>query len=755
MESTEPGQQVTLLEPPPSKNTIVNGRCAITESGGNCIVTISGIPIYMYKIGDRVARAMFVAQAMNAGFATGDELSQALEISRSTVFRYKRRYISEGAASLIKKPVHSKEQWSLSKDDDNSIRKWYEAGKSHRYMARRLDVSPATVGKAIIRLGLESDPPQARQQQLLGEALAPDSQDEPQRAASIQSGDEPGAEVSATPASDQAVPPVARWRDPFDRSEDRFLASQGKLNDAEPIFASGEELPHVGVLLALPLIVQSGLFVEAKRLYGDIGPAFYGLRTSLLVLVIMALLRIKRPENIKEYWPPGLGRVLGLDRAPEVKTLRRKLKRLTLGPSEALLEALARRRVAARDEAMGFLYVDGHVRVYSGKHRLPKAHVTRMRMSLPAAQEIWVNDAEGDPIFFVTQEAHPQLVSALPPVLAEARDYVGDDRRITVVFDRGGWSPKLFKKLSADALDVITYRKGKTEPIPEDNFEVYDAPGTDGKVTWLLHQRSVWVGSKRDGLWMRQVTRRQGDHQTHVLTTRHDLSITEVAHRMFARWRQENFLKYMRQEFALDALLEYGSEEEDQLRDMPNPAWREADKAWKKAKKKLGAAEADYGRLKRNGNEIPQELPGTLSELQRNVDEKRAIRDALKERVYVGDIEDDDRTVRLPARRKRLSDALKMLAYQIESDLVRAVTPHYSRALEEGRTLIAAAFHSAGALEVNDTELRVILAPQSSPHRTRSIAVLCRQLDETETCFPGTDLRLRYAIREGASVTNR
>ena len=44
-----------------------------------------------------------------------------------------------------------------------------------------------------------------------------------------------------------------------------------------------------------------------------------------VALLMMALLRIKRPEGLKEHAPEDLGRLLGLDRAPEVKTLRRKL----------------------------------------------------------------------------------------------------------------------------------------------------------------------------------------------------------------------------------------------------------------------------------------------------------------------------------------------------------------------------------------------------------------------------------------------
>jgi prepilin-type processing-associated H-X9-DG protein len=88
----------------------------------------------------------------------------------------------------------------------------------------------------------------------------------------------------------------------------------------------------------------------------------------------MALWRIKRPEGLKEYSPQNLGRVLGLDRAPEVKTLRRKLARLAAARKAAPFgQALAQQRIALRGEALGFLYADGHVRVYHGKQH-PSTH---------------------------------------------------------------------------------------------------------------------------------------------------------------------------------------------------------------------------------------------------------------------------------------------------------------------------------------------------------------------------------------------
>ena len=109
--------------------------------------------------------------------------------------------------------------------------------------------------------------------------------------------------------------------DPTNRTWDRLLACFGLLDDAQPVFGDAKAVPGAGVLCALPVLAASGIFRTTYKLYGEIGPSFYGLRTTIMTLLLMALLRIKRPEALKEHDPQTLGRLLGLDRAPEVKTL--------------------------------------------------------------------------------------------------------------------------------------------------------------------------------------------------------------------------------------------------------------------------------------------------------------------------------------------------------------------------------------------------------------------------------------------------
>ena len=111
----------------------------------------------------------------------------------------------------------------------------------------------------------------------------------------------------------------------------------------------------------------------------------------------------------------------------------------------------------------------------------------------------------------------------------------------------------------------------------------------------------------------------------------------------------------------------------------------------------------------------------------------------------------DGAVVKLATERKHLTNVLKMTAFQLETALVDLVSPHYKRADDEARTLVQTALASAADLAITATELRVTLAPLSSPHRSRAISVLCDALNNSNTRFPGSDLTLRFAVAETPS----
>jgi hypothetical protein len=160
--------------------------------------------------------------------------------------------------------------------------------------------------------------------------------------------DSAGRDAGDGDAGQGAVVPVLP--DPVPRDGERALARWGLLGEgAVPVFAPGARYPLAGLLLALPALEAAGLLAAAREVYGRLKDGFYGLTATLLTVVFLALAGEPRAEGATRVPPAALGRVLGLDRAPEVKTIRRKLGELAAaGKAAELVMALARRHAAAR-----------------------------------------------------------------------------------------------------------------------------------------------------------------------------------------------------------------------------------------------------------------------------------------------------------------------------------------------------------------------------------------------------------------------
>jgi transposase len=743
----------------------INDRSVVRTADGVRVVIVSGAIMAHFAVTDRMAEAYAMVNLVEHGWAEQQEVARAFGCSTRSVRRYQDRFQSAGLTALGRTPGYPRGRKRVTVSREGVVHRLKAQGLATREIARRLGVTPKAVRKQLKRLGwhdteaaqigLPIGPP-GGDPNLSALAITPPA---PVAAPTVRSVTAGASEVEDT----EPLSP-SHDRDPADRRMDRVLAYLGLLDDAAPVFRAGTRIPHAGVLCALPALVDSGIFSIARVIYGSLGPAFYGLRTTLVALLLMALLRIKRPEAVKEHPPEELGRILGLDRAFEVKTLRRKLTRLArLGRAAAFGRALAARRVAARGAAIGFLYIDGHVRVYHGQRTLPKTHVARMRLAMPATTDYWVNDVVGQPLLVVTAEANAAMTKMLPLLLKEIRALVGP-RRVTIVFDRGGYKLKLFRTLITDGFDILTYRKGPSRRVARSRFTRHEAVFDGQPVSYLLADQGAWF--LRRTLRLRQVTRlSENGHQTPILTSRRDLPTVEVAFRMFERWQQENFFKYLREEYALDALVDYAVVPDNPERDVPNPRRITLTKKLQEARAAFDALTAEYGaeafvnpeqaRPTMRGFKIAH---GALARRMRDafarITALERARAALPERVPIRVVATAD-VVKLAPERQCLTTLIKMVAYQAESDLMHLVAPHYKRAADEGRTLVQSVLMSAGDLHVTDDELRITLAPLSAPHRTRAIAALCHELNQGQTRFPGSRLRLRFAVATTVSAPKR
>ncbi|MDE2051431.1 MAG: helix-turn-helix domain-containing protein [Gammaproteobacteria bacterium] len=342
------------------------------------MVVVGGLPVYHYCAADALAEAYAMVMLVESGFAQQTEVARAFGVSERTLRRYEERYAQAGIAGLSRPEGWRRGRRRIAGKRLRLIERLRREGMSNRAIAQRLGVSEMAIRKL---LGPSKE---EGKEQLTWvpapSAPAPEPPPPASSTASVGSTSDPAASEDLAPTvresgEDESIA-TSLDRDASDRTFDRQMAYLGLLDDAAPIFRDGERVAGAGVLLALPYLAQSGLLRIARKLYGGIGPAFYGLRTTLVTLYLMALLRIQRSEQLKERDPATFGRLLGLDRAPEVKTLRRALGRLAAHHcAEALGVQLARERVAQRGEMMGFLYIDGHVRAHHGQRTISRAYV--------------------------------------------------------------------------------------------------------------------------------------------------------------------------------------------------------------------------------------------------------------------------------------------------------------------------------------------------------------------------------------------
>jgi transposase len=763
-------QTILLNETEAAPSTIhINGKCNYREEGEMKVIFANGIPLFHYAKADRAADHYAMIHLVESGLASQQEVSSAFDCSRLTVLRAKKKFDQGGVAALVPKKTGPRDGSKINRAKFRQIVVLKKRGLSNVAVACRLGLKEDAVRKALKRMGWSQ--PKAEQEMVLPLEQGPSPIVLSQQSVS----DEMVCEAEDADVSSLLSPAEAKESeevigsydiDPSNRAIDRAFARLGLLEDAAPLFRNGENIPGAGVLVAIPALIESGILDTAKKVYDSLGASFYGLRTILLTLVLMALLRIKRPEGLKECSPVELGRLLGLDRACEVKTLRRKLDCLAAkNKAEIFGQELAKARLEKRESALGFLYLDGHVRVYNGKRRLSKAYVTQRRLAMPATTDYWINDQEGEPILVITTPANEGLVKMLEPMVEEIKGLMGEDRRLCIVFDRGGWSPNLFQKLVNNGVDIVTYRKGKTDLIAEESFYLMAEQIEGKRVEYNLHDRSVAL---LDGkLWLRQVSRlNRPGHQTHIITSRQDLSPVTIAYRMFERWRQENFFKYMSAEYALDALVDYGVERDDLERLVPNPKRKEIKRDRAKIKAKRERLEQEYGlnalnneetiRPSMRGFKIANSAVGRKIEALRQQEiELKALYEKTPEKVPLKTtLGDNESAYRLKEEKKHLTDLLKMVAYQAETDLLGLIRSDYARSDDEGRTLIQSALNSPGDLEVTNNELRVTLNPLSSLHRSKAVKRLCEKLNTMRTIFPGSKgLRLVYSVKEHDHVT--
>ena len=555
---------------------------------------------------------------------------------------------------------------------------------------------------------------------------------------------------------------------------ERLAASIGALDGAPVVFQAALDVPHGGVLFALPALLATGLLRHAAT-YFSLPRGYYRLDTLLIVLAFMALARLKTLESVRYVAPGEWGKLVGMDRIPEVRTLRSKLAILAqTGEPEQWSATLCQEWMQADPEAAQVLYVDGHVRVYHGQTRLPRHYVARKKMALRATTDYWVHAMNGQPFLLVHLPLDPGLIEVLRNDLLpwldqnvpnqpseEELDADPLRHRFTLVFDREGYSPALFRFLKEQRLACMTYHKYPGDPWPEEEFSpVQTTLASGANVSMDLAERGTRLG---DDLWVREIRKRcASGHQTSILALDYSSEPTRLAPRMFARWSQENFFKYMREQYSLDKLVDYGTMAFPDTFQVVNPAYRKLDSQVRSQVAKLARKQAEFGALL-----LEEDIETDAVEVYEQ--EKAALRDEVEARlrevellktqrrntdryIDVDGLPDDEQFEPLKPLSKHIIDTVKMIAYRAETSMTNLVKEKMAR-LDDARPLLRGLYATEADILPDEERgtLTVRLHHLATHCSDQTLEHLCAELNATESIFPGTKLRLVYELVSGGN----
>jgi len=556
------------------------------------------------------------------------------------------------------------------------------------------------------------------------------------------------------------------------RSLERVAAAMGALESVPIEFQANCDVTRGGVLLALPALLAAGLLRYTPQMY-QLPNGFYGIDSIFLLLALMALGRIRSLEQLRYQAPGEWGKLLGLDRIPEVRTLREKLKLLCgdLGQALRWNAELAKEWIARQNATELYFYCDGHVRVYHGDQTaLPRHYVARERLCLRATTDYWINAMDGQPFLYVNKEVDPGLITTLKqdviPWLEgtvaktpEQQQRLAEDLRahwFTLVFDREGYSPELFEQLWQKRIAVLTYHKFPRGDWHREEFTTHRVQLVGGEiVTMKLAERGTQLSNR---FWVREI-RKLGDsgNQTSILTTNFQAPMTTLAPSLFARWCQENFFRYMREHFGLDRLIEYRTEPIPDAIQVVNPEWRKLDS---QIRSKIGQRHrqaAQFGTLALSEDPTDSELQGfqqrkahlreEIESFDWQIGQLKRSRKNTQHHIPVNLLPEEDRFTRLCTERKHFVDTIKMIAYRAESSMASLLREHIARP-DDARALLRQIFDAEADLtpDLVTNTLTVRLHHLTQAAHDQAIEHMLAELNATQTIFPGTHLTLVFKL---------
>ncbi|MDP3913283.1 MAG: helix-turn-helix domain-containing protein [Bacteroidota bacterium] len=735
----------------PEEITLINQHIGFQKKNGIVWYFNGMMPVFQHQENDYLSFHLFTSQLVVNGNCKQSEIVKAFNISAISVKRWVKKFREQGSESFFIKK-HSKKKIVLTPEKILEIQELSRQGFDIPEISSRSNIKVNTLQKAI------------RSGQILMPVPSPESQ-------------------MVITKSDRNIQDSQTGMGKSCTNElERVLASKTGINC--PInFSTQIDLSKAGVLLSLPALLSNGLLYGSDSFNYKTG--YYSVESVFISLAFLSLLRIKTLAQCGSISTGELGRALGLDRIPEVKTLRKRIAAFSdTGKVEPWALELSGMWMANQPELSGIAYIDGHVNIYYGHQtQMPKRYVSRLRLCMSGSTDYYVNDAIGQPFFVVSKEVNSSMIETITneiiPQLDKDIPNQPDAARLEsnplickymLVFDRECSSTEFFDQQWQARRAICTYKKNVKDKWDDAEFTEYEDVAPGGVTTKaMLAERGVLLEyqkkdtetgkSEKKKLWVREIRKKsESGHQTAIITTNFMLSMILIGLYMFARWSQENFFKYMIENFGIDTLVSYLKTEVNDTTQLINPQYREIESEQKKLTSKLNVRKTKFASLIIDNETIEEnrmkkfllkkaDLKEEMTILEKEIESVKEKKAMISRKITYAELPEKDKFTNAVNQRKHFLDTIKMIAYRAETAMANMIKKDMSNP-DQVRMLLKKIYGSDANIKP-DYEKKVLTVELHRLNTWKEDIIkqkLCDELNLTETIFPNTNLTIFYKL---------
>ncbi len=695
------------------------------DLGSHVRIVVNHHHLFEYKKGDKISEVAAIVTLLKSGAAKQTDVSRAFNLSRNTPRRYLRNVEKYGSAALFMNKTGPTGPHKITHRVHRYIAEQLHQGKGVGYILKAVK---AEFDLGLSRRSIENIRKSLPQQVVRN--LVPSAEE---------GGSASGCEEQLTLLEEQ----TEGVEETSEEVDGKPLLARDAISSGDTLELAAPKQAPAGLFLLWSFLSRLGFKGIVNDIFSPIRGQLFFVQETLLTIFVLAFLRCRSIEDYKLLEKRQIGLLWEGRRGMDLRTIRRKLGALSHQKKAlALLTGLAQRYQEIGLLQLGVLYFDGHFIPYYGDKNIHKGFFTLRRLVVPGQEQFFLNDLNGRPIFFWLEPGNETLLSMLPGIIKQIKKLT-NQQSFTIVFDRGGFSSRLFGKLDK-LVDIkfITYLRGCREHVHPSAFAEYTIEYRRRKEQAELTELG-YIGIRPQHY--RVVVRKKSQKQTFILTNDWQRPLDQIATLMFNRWSQENFFKYMVREYHLDAISSYLSEEIPEEIIVTNPARAKNRQNKRQLEQELRQLEqflvqktvATRKRaLSRKMAQKIQLAQQRVSEIKKMIKQLNAQHRHMPKKVPASQLGDNRSRQILCQEKKILVDSLKMMAYNAEEWLLDILAQKYNNCRDFRRILLLI-LKQSGTVQRIDNQIVIRLDSLHSPQYQRAAVYLCQEINRMKILAPG------------------